>query len=540
MKSFRRSKSFTISLLITLGTIFICSDLFSADTIKTADPEVLEFVPKWNDKGTTFRHTWEGLGNVDQFRWFIRRDVQDQLETAHRDLNLKHVRAVGMFDDELRVLGSDPKTWRDTERKPRYNWQVVDYAIQSLLDRGINPMITTSFTPSAMASGEQYCFTTRANVTPPKDYDLWSELVSKTVQHFVERFGENTVKNWYFEVWNEPNLDSFWKDADKQEFFKLYSTTYRAIKLVNPLFKVGGPSTARAEWIREFIEYGRKNNCTADYIIAHVYNNDSEFAALSPFAGAQTDKINNSPNFLPGVVKGTRKLLDDLGFKGELHFNEWGRSWFPSDAIRESQNEAAFIVKSMSECSQFADYFAYWCLSDIYDQVGYGAETFHGNYGMISLDGLKKPSYKAFQLLGKLGDTQVPVNNPNNNVLRNAIATKSKSGYQFLFYAFEKDFVPDTTNIKRITISLKLPADVNRDKIQIYQIGNIENNILAEWKKLDKPAYLKREELAKLSAHNPLEKYSGKFHIENTKDGKVLIFEAEIPGVVFVGITDGI
>lgn len=536
MKSFIKTKSITIILLIILGSIFAYSDLFSADTIRTVSPEVLEFVPKWNKAGTTFRHTWEGLGNVDQFRWFIRRDMQDQLEMAHQDLNLKHVRAVGMFDDELRIFGSDPKTWRDKERKARYNWQVVDYVVQSLLDRGINPMITTSFTPSEMASGEQYCFTTRANVTPPANYNQWSDLVSKTVQHFVERFGENTVENWYFEVWNEPNLDSFWKDADQQEFFKLYETTYRAIKSVNPLFKVGGPSTARAEWIKEFIEYGRKNNCMADYIIAHVYNNDSEFAALSPFAGPQTDKINNSPNFLPGVVKGARKLLDDLGFKGELHFNEWGRSWFPSDAIRESQNEAAFIVKSMAECSQFADYFAYWCLSDIYDQVGYGAETFHGNYGMISLDGLKKPSYKAFQLLGKLGNTQVPVYNANNNILQNAIATKGKNGYQFLFYAFENDFMPDTTVVQKITITLMLPDDMNQNKIQIYQIGNTENNILSEWKKLNKPAYLKREELVKLSAHNVLEKYNGKFHIENTNEGKVLIFEAEKPGVAFVEI----
>lgn len=536
MKSFIKTKSIGVGLLITLVTIFIYSDLFSVDTTKTIGPEILEFVPKWNEAGTTFRHTWEGLGNMDQFRWFIRRDMQDQLEMAHQELNLKHVRAVGMFDDELRVFGSDPKTWRDKERKNRYNWQVVDYVIQSLLDRGINPMITTSFTPSEMASGEQYCFTTRANVTPPKNYNQWTDLVSKTVQHFVERFGENTVKNWYFEVWNEPNLDSFWKNADKQEFFKLYETTYRAIKSVNPLFKVGGPSTARAEWIKEFIEYGRKNNCPADYIIAHVYNNDSEFAALSPFAGPQTDQINKSPNFLKGVVKGTRKLLDDLGYKGELHFNEWGRSWFPSDAIRESQNEAAFIVKSMAECSQFADYFAYWCLSDIYDQVGYGAETFHGNYGMISLDGLKKPSYKAFQLLGKLGNVQVPVYNPNNNTLQNAIATKGENGYQFLFYAFENDFVPDTTLVQKITISLMLPDDVNRDKIQIYQIGNTENNILSEWKKLNKPAYLKREELVKLSAHNVLEKYNGKFHIENTNEGKVLIFEAEKPCVAFVEI----
>jgi len=502
-----------------------------------SEPATLVFIPQWYSKGNPLRHSWEGMGNVDQFRWMVRGDMQEQLALARKELNILNVRAVGMFDEEMRVFGLDPQTWRtdSKDRKPRYNWQVIDYVIQSLLDRGINPMITTSFTPYAMASGEQYCFTTRANVTPPKDYDQWTDLVTKTVQHFVDRFGENTVKNWYFEVWNEPNLDAFWKGADKQEFFTLWSVTWKAIKMVNPAFKIGGPSAARAEWIKEFIVYGRANNCPPDYIITHVYNNDSPFAALSPFAGPQADKVNDSPNFLPGVVKGTRQLLDSLGFKGELHFNEWGRSWFPSDDIRESQNEAAFIVKSMAECSQYADYFAYWCLSDIYDQLGYGAETFHGNYGMMNLDGLRKPSYKAFQLLGKLGDTQVPITNAANNVMQNAIASKSKNGYQFLFYAMEKDFKPGD-EIRKTKVLVRLPEGADVSKIALYQIGETDNNILTEWKKIGKPAYLKKEQLATLKKSNDLHKMTQKLKVTQTKEGKFLSFEAELPGVVFVDI----
>lgn len=527
-----KENSFTKFNLLSLLSLIVFSTSIYASNISKSKRS-LHFTPQWDEAGAPFRHTWEGLGNVDQFRWMVRGDMQEQLALARKELNMKNVRAVGLFDEEMKVFGLDPQTWREKERKPRYNWQAIDYVIQSLLDRGINPMITTAFTPYAMASGEQYCFTTKANVTPPKDYDQWADLVTKTVQHFVDRFGVNTVKNWYFEAWNEPNLDAFWKGADKQEYYKLWKTTYNAIKAVNNDFKVGGPSAARAEWIKDFIEYGRANNCLADYVITHVYNNDSPFAALSPFAGPQGDKVNDSPNFLPGVVKGTRKLLDSLGYKGELHFNEWGRSWYPSDNIRESQNEAAFIVKSMSECSQYADYFAYWCLSDIYDQMGYGAETFHGNYGMLSLDGLKKPSYKAFQFLGKLGNKQVSINNSDNNVMQNAIATKSTSGYQFLFYAMEKDFNPGDS-IKTLTISLLLPEGIDRNKITLYQIGQTDNNILNEWKRMDKPSYLKKEQLAVLKKGNDLQKMNQKPIVTQTKEGKTMSFEAELPGVVLV------
>ena len=150
----------SISVIFLL--FFICNIL--AQNGIDSDKNIVKFVPKWTETGVNFRHSWEGLGNVDQFRWFVRRDMQDQIAEAHKDLNMKHVRAVGMFDDELRVFALDPQTWRlpSADRKPRYNWQVVDYAIESLLDRGVNPMITTCFTPELMASGQQYCFTTRA------------------------------------------------------------------------------------------------------------------------------------------------------------------------------------------------------------------------------------------------------------------------------------------------------------------------------------------------------------------------------------------
>jgi xylan 1,4-beta-xylosidase len=534
MEKVTRRKMIKNSMVTAAGWSIFPSELVPLAKEIPAGTGSVSFLPDWNHAGSTLRHTWEGLGNVDQFRWFVRRDMQDQLAVMQKDLNLRHVRAVGMFDDELRVLGIDPTTWRDQDRKARYNWQVIDYVIESLMNMGINPVITTSFMPSGLSSGTQTCFSTKANVCPPKDYREWTDLVTRTIRHFVERFGESVVKSWYFEVWNEPNLDAFWKGADKAEFFKLYSTTWQAIKSVHPDLRLGGPSAARAEWIPEFIDFGRKNGCPADYIIAHVYNNDSEFAALSPFDGPQNDKINQSPNFLPGVVKGTRKLLDEMGFKGELHFNEWGRSWFPSDSIRESQNEAAFIVKSMAGCSQHADYFAYWCLSDIYDQLGYGSETFHGNYGLMNLQGLKKPSYKAFQLLGKLGDTQVPLNTSNGNDLQNAIAAKGKNGYQFLFYSFEKDFKPETSVPQKMSVSFRLPDRINIDDIRVYRIGSTENNIFSKWKSIGSPAYLRKEELAELLKHNDLGKSGEKHKIDSTGGSRVMTVECESPGVALV------
>ena len=42
------------------------------------------------------------------------------------------------------------------------------------------------------------------------------ELVGPFTHHLVERYGEEEVAQWYFEVWNEPNLD-FWVGEPQRE-----------------------------------------------------------------------------------------------------------------------------------------------------------------------------------------------------------------------------------------------------------------------------------------------------------------------------------
>ncbi|NJK98538.1 MAG: hypothetical protein HC905_29710 [Bacteroidales bacterium] len=148
-------------------------------------------------------------------------------------------------------------------------------------------------------------------------------------------------------------------------------------------------------------------------------------------------------------MKGVRKILTDTGFKGEFHMNEWGSTWHPYSPTRESANEAAFIVKTMNEVSQEADYFAYWCLSDIYNQVGYGKEAFHGNYGMMSFDGLRKPNYFAHQLLSRLGREQVAVSGKDIDGLTHALAAKSDKGMQVAVYSFINEWVPGDATPKK-------------------------------------------------------------------------------------------
>ncbi len=498
-----------------------------------SSPKNISIKPRWNEKGTPLRHTWAGLGNVDQMRWILRRDMQEQLALCHKEIGLKHVRAVGIFDNEMWVFDKDPANYLNREKRntKRYNWRVPYYIYDSLVDIGIAPVVTTCFTPGEMKTGPQTCFATGSNITPPRDWKEWERFVNDFVKGLADRYGIETLKNWYFEVWNEPNLGGFWTGG-MDGFFKMFQIVHGAIKSVDSSLKVGGPSTAHSVWLRDLIDFGAKNNCMPDYIIGHIYNNDSTAGdPLSPFDGPQGDKENKSPHFLSGITRGARKQLNEAGFKGEFHMNEWGLSWHPFAPVRETANEAAFIVKSMCEVSQLADYFAYWCISDIYNQVGYGREAFHGNYGMLNLDGLRKPNYFAHQLLCKLGSEKIEVEGVGD-LNTNAFVTRNGKEISAIVYAFDINYTEESA-VGNSKVEFTLPAGTDKNSISLIRLDSKENNIVNTWKQMGSPAYPKQAEIKSLAENNELSS-SSNFKINSVPEGLLVTFDMETPGIVFI------
>ncbi len=512
------------------GMQILTGDTVSSSLHRQAAVRRVHFRPAWNRPRTPFRHTWEGILNVDQFRWMVRRDMQEQLEMAQRELRATHVRAVGMFDDEMRVFCPGPGAFMGYEPKqPRTNWQTVDYVIDSLLDRGIQPVFNTSFVPSAMASGPTTVFTTQAHTSPPRDWREWETFVRDAVQHAVDRYSLSVVRSWPFEVWNEPNLHGWFWGGTQDDFHRLWQSTYRAIKSVDSSLRVGGPSTARAEWIEDLLDFGAANDCPPDYLISHVYNNDSAVDhPLAPFDPTSTDRGNKSPTFAMDLMRGVRAMLDRRGFKGELHWNEWGRSFHGVDHHREQPSEAAFIARLLSEVSQEADVFSYWCLSDIYDQVGYGREAFFGGYGLLSLQGLRKPAYHAFELLSMLGTERVSINNDTSDPACSAIATLSKDRAHVLVFSY--DPFDDTTR-RSIDVTLDLPPGATPGRL--FRVDSTENNVVARWHDLGRPAYLSREQTRELAANNTLAPSSSPIAVENG----TARFTMESPGISMLELT---
>ena len=485
--------------------------------------------PAWNLPGKPLKHSWNSIGNIDQFKWFVRGDVQSQLALARRELGMTHIRAIGMFASELKILDYSPLEATLPEKRKKINYSVVDYCLDSILDAGMKPVLIPCFMPEEFAAGNQKCW--GGSICPPRDLSEWTAFLRDVMNHFQDRYGKAEMRSWLYEIWNEPNLEEFFWAGSRESWFQFWEATRRTIKQTDSAFRVCGPSTARADWIKDFLLFSRDHNCLPDILSTHVYNTDAKVRKYIPFDGPESERTEGSPHFLSGVVRGVRKLTDSLGFTGEIHWNEWGRSSRPYDPYRETPLEAAYIVKTMAEVSQEADQFSLWCLSDVYDQCGYTPSEFCNHYGMLTLHSLRKPAYKAHQLLNRLGTSQIAC--AGGDAFRGAIATENCGERKVLVYLYPetvRDVPPDP-----VSVSVELPAGEHPAPI-LFRIDSRENNIAAEWKQLGSHPYPDREEIAYLQSRNALSAApESDVAIATGPDGKTVAeFRLECPGAALL------
>lgn len=178
--------------------------------------------------------------------------------------------------------GSTNAYSEDADGKPVYDWHIVDHIFDTYLARGVKPYVEIGFMPEALSTHpEPYQHAWRPGLDyrniktgwayPPKDYAKWEELVYQWVTHCVARYGRTEVSSWYWETWNEANLDFYW-GGTRDEFFKLHDTTVRAVRRALPEAKVGGPDAAgtRDDYLDVFLAHEAASATPVDFISFHA------------------------------------------------------------------------------------------------------------------------------------------------------------------------------------------------------------------------------------------------------------------------------
>lgn len=427
----------------------------------------------------------------------LRADWQRQLRYAKEKLGFRYIRMHGLLSDDMGVYSEDRKG------NPVYNWQYIDELYDFLLSIHIRPFVELGFMPQALASGNKTIFWWRGNVTPPKDYEKWAGLIKALVQHWVERYGEEEVKQWYFEVWNEPNLkDAFWT-GDEAEYYKLYNYAAKAIKSVAAGFKVGGPATAGNGWIPEFINYCVQQKVPVDFISTHTYGVEQGFLDEYGHSGTVLSKNESA---IYGDVQRVKRVIEQSALpKLELHYTEWSASYTPADPIHDSYHEAAYVLDKIKKSGNAANSMSYWTFTDIFEEAGPRNTPFHGGFGLINYQDILKPAFYAYEYLNRLG----------KQVLYNADAASwacknEQDEWQLLFWDFTNTHPYDSTN-NQAYYNKDLPArskgtvlaqfehlSAGKYRLLAYKTGYRANDAYTAYLDMGAPHQLTRRQVAAL------------------------------------------
>jgi xylan 1,4-beta-xylosidase len=360
-----------------------------------------------------FPHFWEHMFGSGRAILSLRESYREDLRSVKDITDLQYVRFHAIFHDEVGVYQENP------QGDSSYNFSYVDQIYDGLRKLGVRPFVELSFMPNQLAAKDIHqAFWYKPNVSPPKDWGRWEELIHSFVQHLVDRYGVEEVAQWYFEVWNEPNID-FWAGEPKQAtYWELYDHAARAVKQVSPRLRVGGPATAQAAWVDAFLAHCAANHIPVDFVSTHVYGNDT---AMDVFA--TNEKIPREAMVCRAVEKVHKQIKASVLPNLPLVFSEYNASYMTEPGITDSVYMGPWLADTIRQCDGLVNEMSYWTFSDVFEEQGVVKQPFYGGYGLIAVGGIPKPAYRAFRLLHQLGDQRLQLDSDSALLTRRSNGT---------------------------------------------------------------------------------------------------------------------
>jgi xylan 1,4-beta-xylosidase len=429
--------------------------------------------------GRPFPHFWERMFGSGRAILSLRDGYRRDLRDVKRITGLEYIRFHAILHDEVGVYDEDQ------QGKPLYNFSYVDQIYDGLLENGVRPFVELGFMPAKLASSQKpHAFWYKPFPSPPKSYDKWDELVYRFAKHLVDRYGVDEVARWYFEVWNEPNLD-FWTGEPKEAtYYELYDHTSRAVKRVNAGLRVGGPATAQAAWVDRFIKHCVATGAPVDFVSTHVYANDLAHDVFGTNEDIPRDRM---------VARSVKKVYDQVKSSARpdlpIIWSEYNASYKNEVEVTDAPYMGAWLADNIRQCDGMTEMMSYWTFSDVFEEQGVVKTPFYGGYGLIAAGNIPKASYNAFKLLHMLGSERIMIDSTS------ALATRRADGS--LAIAVWNYAPPESAGSRR-QVKLAINGLTGRHRLRIHLLDRDHGSTLAVWEAMGRPNNPSRQQLESL------------------------------------------
>jgi len=453
---------------------------FSTCVFAQTTPAQNVIVVDANAPAHPFPHFWEQMFGSGRAALSLRESYRRDLRETREITDIRYVRFHAIFHDELGVYDED------AQGHPIYNFSYVDQIYDGLIANGVKPFVELSFMPYKLASrSAPHAFWYKQNVAPPKDWSKWDDLITSFTQHLVDRYGVDEVATWYFEVWNEPNIDFWVGDPKQPTYWDLYDHTARDVKKVNARLRIGGPATAQAAWVDALIRHAADNKVPLDFVSSHVYGNDHAEDVFGTHENIPRNKM---------VCRAVAKVHDQIKSSAmptlPLIWSEFNASYGNEPPVTDSIYMGPWLADTIRQCDGLVDMMSYWTFSDVFEEQGVVRTSFYGGFGLIGAGDILKPSFEAFKLLHKLGNTRL------DEASDSALVTRSNDGS--LTIAVWNYAAPEEPGASR-TVTLRF-QHTQASRAQIWRLDADHGDPHPAYEKMGSPKYPTPEQVSQLRA----------------------------------------
>ena len=351
--------------------------------------------------GKPLHRHWQVMINGGTAADLLRSDMQEQLRIVRERLKIKYIRFWDIYSHEM-LLDHPSKTGN-------YNFSRLDTVIDFLLKNGMKPYIELGMKPKKLLKNRQLPLIHGNDANGIfSDDECIRKFMSDMMNHFLERYGAKEVESWYFELWKKELEENFFhKDIPDsedllREHFHIFDVTAKALRLLLPGIRLGsGGFFLRhgKERFQEMISMWHQFEQQPSFMTFYCYSYPAEMDTTDKIRSQSMDK-----DFMKNFLRDVRHLLDISGYESmSVHVTEWNFSVSNRNVFNDSCQKGAYIMKNIIDSVGMADVLGYWCASDIFSEY-YDTEHFlFGGSGLMTRDGICKPSYYAMEFMDRIG-----------------------------------------------------------------------------------------------------------------------------------------
>jgi xylan 1,4-beta-xylosidase len=446
----------------------------------------------------------------------------------------------------------------DATGRPIYDFRILDSIFDAYQAAGVRPLVELGFMPEDLAANvpgrnEPYevhfpksTISGRSN-NPPKDYAKWGELCRVVTAHLVERYGLQAVNQWYFEVWNEPDID-YWH-ASAQDYWKLYDFAVAGVRAALPTARVGGPASTSPRnpkarlFLKNFLDHVASGRSAAtgqriplDFISFHA-KGQPEIQNGTVTMGIE-DELEDADQGFSLVAsypqfKSLPIILSEADPEGCAACSS---RMNPANNYRNGTIYPVYTAAALNGLIELARRHSVNLIGMLSWSFEFENTDYFEGFRSLATNGIDKPVLNVFRMLGLMGGSEVRVASsgqvPLDQMLHagvrqtadvDALATRADRRAAVLVWNYHDADRPVPPTPVDVRIG-HIPAGVERVLLERYRIDDTHSNAYTAWKAMGSPQHPTAEQVTQLKAAGQLELFTSPEYLD-VRDGSVEVNE---------------